>query len=134
MANAFETIDSNIESIYKFCFDNSNKHIHLTQQQLDRIPYLSALLQNKDDFSTIQNQNSEYVLKPPIDYTSFMLILHSITSEQPYLLFNELHEDENILDVLKLLNYLGVNLFPTPFFKGENLVSSDPMDNINELL
>ncbi|CAF4000131.1 unnamed protein product, partial [Rotaria sordida] len=84
MANAFETIDSNIESIYKFCFDNSNKHIHLTQQQLDRIPYLSTLLQNKDDFSTIQNQDSEYILKPPIDYTSFMLILHSITSEQPY--------------------------------------------------
>ncbi|CAF1476532.1 unnamed protein product [Rotaria sordida] len=133
-SNAFETIDSNIEPIYKFCFDNSNKHIHLTQQQLDRIPYLSTFLQNKDDFSTIQNQDSEYILKPPIDYTSFMLILHSITSEQPYLLFNELHEDENILDVLKLFNYLGVNLFPTPFFKGENLVSSDPMDNINELL
>ncbi|CAF4657973.1 unnamed protein product, partial [Rotaria sp. Silwood2] len=78
MTNAFETIDLNLEPIYKFRFDNSEKHVHLTQQQLDLIPYLSATVTNKDDFSSIQNQHGEHILKPPIYYTSFMAILHSI--------------------------------------------------------
>ncbi|CAF2751745.1 unnamed protein product [Rotaria sp. Silwood2] len=114
MASVFETIHSNIEPTYRFRFDNSDKHVHLTQQQLDRIPYLSSLVANKNDFSSIQNQIGEYILKPPINYTSFMIILNSLTSEQPYKLFNELPEDENILETLQLLHYLDVNSFPTP--------------------
>ncbi|CAF4853543.1 unnamed protein product, partial [Rotaria sp. Silwood1] len=86
--------------IYKFRFDNSDEHVHLTLQQIDRIAYLSALIANKNDFSSIPNQNGEYILKPPINYTSFMAILHSVTSEQPYILFHELPEDENILELL----------------------------------
>ncbi|CAF4974932.1 unnamed protein product [Rotaria sp. Silwood1] len=100
--------------IYKFRFDNSDEHVYLTQQQIDRIPYLSALVANKNDFSSIPNQNGEYILKPPINYTSFMVILHSVTSEQPYILFHELSEDENILEILQLIYYLHMNSFPTP--------------------
>ncbi|CAF2891720.1 unnamed protein product [Rotaria sp. Silwood2] len=117
MTNVFETINSNIEPIYKFRFDKSDKHIRLTQQQLDRIPYLSALVANKNDFSSIQNQNGEYVLKLPINYTSFMVILHSVAFEQPYKIFNELPEDENILETFQLLHYLHVNSFPTPYLR-----------------
>ncbi|CAF3319114.1 unnamed protein product [Rotaria sp. Silwood2] len=114
MASVFETIHSNKEPTYRFRFDNSDKHVHLTQQQLDRIPYLSALVTNKNDFLLIQNHNNEYILKPPINYTSFMIILHSVTFEQPYILFNELPEDENILETFQLLHYLDMNSFPTP--------------------
>jgi hypothetical protein len=71
------------ETIYKFRFGTSNKLIQLIQSHLDRIPYLQALVAHKDDFSSIQNDQDEYVLSPPIHYNWFMPIFHAITTEQP---------------------------------------------------
>jgi hypothetical protein len=106
-------------------FGTSDKFIHLTQQQLDCIPYLAALVAHKDDMSSIQNENGEYVLNPPIHYNWFMPILHSITSKNPYTLFNELPEDNNILDTLQLFDYLSINSFPLPLLKDEILMRSN---------
>ena len=49
------------EMTFTFRFGSSDKLVHLTQQQLDLIPYLSALVTHKDDFSPVQNQSGEYV-------------------------------------------------------------------------
>ncbi|CAF1440735.1 unnamed protein product [Rotaria magnacalcarata] len=132
MVNAFDTIDSNIELIYKFRFDNSDKHVQLTQQQLDLIPYLSTLVANEDEHSSIENFIREYILKPPIYYSPFMAILHTITSDQPYNLFNKLDEDENILDILQLFNYLDVNSFPCPLIERKYLFQLYPTTTIIE--
>jgi len=43
-------------------------------------------------------------------------------------LFDELAEDENILDVLQLFDYLGINSFPLPLLKTEDLVLLNPID------
>ncbi|CAF4276387.1 unnamed protein product [Rotaria sp. Silwood2] len=110
MANTLETVDPTTELIYKFRFQQSGQSVHLTKKQLNFIPYLSTLVTNQNDVSNIQNQNDEYLLKSPIDYTSFMVILRLVTSDQPYILFNELHEDENVLNILKLFNDLGSSI------------------------
>ncbi|CAF1524015.1 unnamed protein product, partial [Rotaria sp. Silwood1] len=93
MNESSETGEAHQEMIYPFRFGTSNKLIYLTQEQLDRIPYLSALVAHKNDFSSIENENGEYVLSSRIRYTWFTAILRSITTEQPSALFTELPED-----------------------------------------
>ncbi|CAF1198901.1 unnamed protein product, partial [Rotaria sordida] len=97
MSEVSDIINSNKIILYAFRFGTSDKLVHLTQQQLDRIPYLCALVAHKDDFLLNQNEYDEYVLHHPIEYTWFMPIFRSITSEHPYILFNEVPEDDNIL-------------------------------------
>ncbi|CAF1565093.1 unnamed protein product [Didymodactylos carnosus] len=123
--------DSNKTVFYGFRFGTSDKVVHLTQQQLNRIPYLFTLVTHKDDLSVSQNENGEYLLSHPIEYTWFMSIFRSITSEQPYTLFNEVAEDDNILDTLQLFDYLGIDLFPPPLLKHTSLVLSNPIKTDN---
>ena len=117
------------ETIYKFRFIDTDKRVRLTEKQLDRIPYLSALLSHKDHFLSIENENGEYVLNHPIRYRWFIPILRSITSEQPYILFNELPEDENILDTLQLFDYLGIKSFDPPLLKGHDSLLTNPSND-----
>jgi hypothetical protein len=101
MTEKIETTDTNTQIMYyTFRFGTSDKFVHLTQQQLDSIPYLTALVAHEDDISSIVNENGEYVLNPPIHYRQFMIIVRSITLDQPYILFTDTSEDENILDIL----------------------------------
>ncbi|CAF2115391.1 unnamed protein product [Rotaria magnacalcarata] len=125
MAEAFDIIDHNTTVSYTFRFGTSDKLIHLTQEQLDRFPYLTVLVAHKDDFLSILNENGEYVLSSPIRYTWFMAILHSLTSQNPCTLFNELPEGDNVLDTLQLFDYLCITSFPLPLLKHESLVRSN---------
>jgi hypothetical protein len=132
MTETCDIIEPNIKVLYTFRFGISDKVVHLTQEQLNRIPYLSTLLIHKDDFSSIKNSNGEYVLNPPIDYISFMIILCSLISKRSYVLFNELPEDENIMDTLQLFDYLGIKSFPLPFLNNESLVQTNPLNTESE--
>ena len=88
-----EICESKIETMIAFRLNDANERVcpkQQQQQQLDCIPYLAALIAYKDDFLSIENENGAYVLNPPICYTWFKSILHSIISEEPYVLFNEL--------------------------------------------
>lgn len=39
---------------------------------------------HKNHFLSIENENGEYVLNEPIKYSSFLFIIHSISSQNPY--------------------------------------------------
>ncbi|CAF1317428.1 unnamed protein product [Rotaria sordida] len=132
MSEVSDIINSNKTILYAFRFGTSDKLVHLTQQQLDRIPYLCALVAHKDDFLLNQNEYGEYVLHHPIEYTSFMPIFRSITSEHPYTLFNEVPEDDNILNTLKLFDYLCIDLFPLPLLKNTSLALSNRIKTDND--
>ncbi|CAF3555590.1 unnamed protein product [Rotaria socialis] len=118
--------------LYAFRFGTSDKLVHLTQEELNRIPYLSNIVTHKDDLLSPQNENGEYVLSHPIEYNWYMAIFHSIISRQPYTLFNELAEANNILDALQLFDYLGIDPFPLPLLKGRSLVLSNPVKVKND--
>jgi hypothetical protein len=124
--------EANNEVIYTFHFSASNQRLQLTQKQIDRIPYLSALVTHKDDFLSTQNSNGEYLLNPPIHYVWLMAILYSITSEQAYSLFNELPEDDDILCTLQLFDYVGVNSFDPPLLQETYLILSSPTNSNEE--
>ena len=109
---------------YAFRFSTSDQLLHLTQQQIDLIPYLSVLMAHKNDFASIENENGEYVLHEPMKYYSFVAILRSISSGNPYKLLDELPEDENVFDTLQLYDYLGLPSFPLPLLRFTNLVRS----------
>ena len=114
---------------YSFRLNSSDEVIHLTQEQIDLIPYLSRLMLHKDDFVSIANQNGEYDLNLPIEYHSLTAIVRSITSNNPYKLFDELPEDENVFNTLRLFDYLGLQPFPLPLLKEANSIRSKSIQN-----
>ena len=123
-------IESNAnENEYVFRFLPANQVIHLTRQQVDLIPYLSALIVHKNDFVSIENENGEYVLNPPLEYHSLRHILRSISSNNPYELFDQLPEDENVFIILQLFDYLSLQSFALPLLKDTNLIRSNPDQN-----
>ena len=68
-------------------------------RMVGKILSLSILLSHKDDFSSIENDNGEYILNPLIEYSSFTSILRSVRSNNPYKLFDQLlHEEINELN------------------------------------
>ncbi len=75
-------VEANKEITHAFRFDTSDKCLRLTQQQLDCIPYLSALVTHKDDFSSTENEDNEFVVDPSINYNWFMVIFDSIIANQ----------------------------------------------------
>jgi hypothetical protein len=129
MAEIFHIDDSNPVVTYAFRFSSSDQLVHFTQQQIDSIPYLSVLIAHKNDFLSIENENGEYVLNEPIEYSSFMSIIRSIPSQNPYKLFDELPEEENVFDTLQLFDYLGLSSFPLPLVRCTNLVRSKSVKN-----
>ncbi|UJR24246.1 hypothetical protein I4U23_027213 [Adineta vaga] len=112
-------MDLDKQIIFKFRFEISDKVVHLTKQELIRIPYLFAL---------VRHQN-EYLLHYPICYNWFMPILHSIKTGKPYDLFKKLSKHENILNVLELFDYLCINLFPSPLLSSSNIRLLNPLTN-----
>ncbi len=123
---------TNKEMTYPFRFGTTDKLLHLTQHQLDRIPYLSNLITHKDDFSSIQTENGEYVLSSRIRFNWFSVILRSITTEHPSVLFTELSQEANVLSMLKLYDYLCINPLAVPVLKDKHLVQSNSFNNGNE--
>ncbi|CAF1047442.1 unnamed protein product [Rotaria sordida] len=132
MTDTSQLVDPKQERIYTFHFRHSNKHVDLTDEELDHFPYLIALVEHKNDFLSVENENGEYVLSHSIEYPWFISILRSIKSEQPYTLFNDLSEDNNVLDTLQLFDYLCINPFPLPLLKYEELVRSNPTNIGND--
>jgi hypothetical protein len=135
MTETSRSNDKSKKATYTFRFSTSNKCLRLNQKQLDHIPYLSTLVAHDDDFISIRNENDEYVLDSSIHYNCIISILLSIRSKQPYTLFTELPEHDNMLVTLQLFDYLGVNPFPSPLLRGQQLVLlNSTNNNINEEL
>ncbi|CAF1184764.1 unnamed protein product [Adineta steineri] len=95
--------------MFKFGFDNCDKIVELSEEEIHRIPYLSSLISHKDDFLSIKNDKNEYILHHPICYNLLIPILNSINNENLYSLLNDLSINENIFDVLQLFDYVCLN-------------------------
>jgi len=132
MATVVSIDEKNAEILYPFRFVASNKVINLTQQQLDRIPYLSTLVARKDDFLSAQNENGEYVLGSQIRFSWFKVILNAIVTEKPSTLFSELSEKANVLDMLQLYDYLCIDALPVPLLKDIHIARTNPVDTKDE--
>ena len=109
---------------HTFLCGTSSKLLHLTGEELKRIPYLASLVEHDDDSSSIRNEKGEYVLNPPIPHSWLTTIQRSITSEQPSLLFSQLPPTKDVLGVLRLYDQLGINPIPDPLLKDTHLVLS----------
>lgn len=131
MSEICDPINSNLSVQYALRFSSSDEVLHLNQEQIDLIPYLSALISHKDDFLSIENEKGEYILNPPIEYHSLTSILRSIASNNPYKLFDELPEDENVFHTLQLFDYLALQPFPLPFLKNTDLIRSKSVYHID---
>jgi hypothetical protein len=131
MAASCDIDDTNEETKYTFRFGNTNKVIHLTEEQLNCIPYLSLLVTHNNDFSSIQNEDGEYVLDSRIRYNWFMPIFQSAMTGHPSALFTELPREAYVWGMLQLYDYLCVNPIPVPLLKDQNLVRTNS-DNIDE--
>ncbi len=69
--------------VYSFRFGESVKIVHLNQQQLHRIPYLSSPVLHNHSFTSAKNEHGEYVLNAPIRYNWFEVIVSYVTTEHP---------------------------------------------------
>lgn len=117
MTDVLRTNNVNNRIMYTFRFSASNELVRLNHEQLDLIPYLSALVEHKND---------EYLLNPPVLYKRFIPILRSINIEQPYHLVTKVPDDENVVETIQLFDYLGIHLFSPPPLKEKYLVLSNP--------
>jgi hypothetical protein len=131
MAASGEIDNTNEETIYTFRFGTTKKVIHLTGKQVNCIPYLSLLVTHNNDFSSIENEDGEYVLDSQIRYNWFTPIFQSATTGHPSALFTELPQDAYVWGMLQLYDYLCVNPIPVPLLKDQNLVRTN-FDNIDK--
>ena len=129
MVEVSHPMDLNPVATYEFRFASSDQLLHLTQQQIDLIPYLSVLMTHRNDFVSIENANGEYLLNEPMEYFSLVAILRSVSSRNPYRLLDELPVDEDVFNTVQLYDYLGLSSFPLPLLRYTNLVRSKSVKN-----
>ena len=122
MIAACETSGAYEETMYTFRFGTSNKIVQLTQKQLDHFPYLTSLVVHRNDFSSIENENGEYVLSSRIRYNWFMPIFQSIRTGHSSALFTELPQEAYVWGMLQLYDYLCLNPIPVPLLRDQHLV------------
>ena len=122
-------MDSNSLVTYGFRFSSSGQLVHLSQREIDLIPYLSVLVRHQNGFMSIENANGEYVLNEPMQYSPLVSILRSIGSQNPYRLLDELPEDENVFEMIQLYDYVGLPSFPLPLLRYPNLIRSKSVKN-----
>lgn len=132
MTEDFDVNESSEEISYAFRFNDSDEVLYLTQAQVNQIPYLCRLVEHKDDFASMQNENGEFVLNDTFEYLSFEPIVNVATSRQLYNFFNDLPEKCNICNTLQLMDFLCIDPFPLPVLRDSCLTLSNPMKANND--
>ncbi|CAF1589127.1 unnamed protein product [Rotaria magnacalcarata] len=119
MASTSLMFEANKKEVHVFRFEKSNQTVSLTEGQLQRIPYLAALVSNANNFSTKRNEQGEFILKYPFRYSYFMIILATVLNVRPSFLFSRLPRSGNLLFVLELYNFLSIHPLPVPILEKE---------------
>ena len=110
--------DSNLLEKAKTTFRfGSGQILTLDQNQIEKIPYLSAMISSADRFESACDEDGHYKLDPNIDYQHFFFVLRSLSFRSARGLFVRLSEEENVIPIVALLDFLGLLPQPAPTLK-----------------
>ena len=103
------------ESLSKTTFRfSSGQILTLTESQIGRIPYLSALVSSADDFESLRDDDGYLKLDQNIKYEDFILVIKSFPFHSIRQLFTDLSKETNIIPIIALCDFLGLHTRPNP--------------------
>ena len=102
--------------MHTFRFADPSQVISLSQEQLERIPYLFEMVSSTDPVSSNRNERGEWLLDCRIRYAGFTAILASVTARRSSFLFTKLPQRCDVFCMLKLRKFLRIDPLPVSSF------------------
>ena len=92
----------------------SGQVLTLDDHQITTIPYLAAMVSSADRFDSARDEHGYYKLDPNINHQHFSLILKSLPLHSVRKVFTCLPEEENVIPIVALLDFLGLLPYSSP--------------------
>ncbi|UJR26973.1 hypothetical protein I4U23_008280 [Adineta vaga] len=99
------------EKTFRF---GSGEILTLTEEQIEKIPYVATLVSAADNFVSLYDNDGYYKLDPLIQFKYFPAILESFTFDSIRQLFTHLSKENDIISVIDHLDFLGMIFHPDP--------------------
>ena len=93
----------------------------LNDDQIERIPYLSAMVSAASGLSSIRNEQGQYILDPRIEPPHFAFVLESLSFHSIRQMFTHLSTRIDAVAIIALLDFLGLAPQDDPTFGDINL-------------
>jgi hypothetical protein len=115
-----DDIGESITTTKTFCFA-SGEILARDEDQIEKIPYLAAIVSSGDLLESSRDENGPYKLDRGIKYKHFSFALESLTFHSAQQLFTRLPEQNDIIPIIGLLNFLGIGPQSDPSLKEVDL-------------
>jgi hypothetical protein len=116
-----DDIGESITKTKTFCFA-SGEILTLDENQIEKIPYLTAIVSSGDHLESSRDENGHYKLDRGIKYKHFSFALESLTFHSVRQQLTRLPEQSDIIPIIALLDFLGIGPQPDPSLKEVDLV------------
>ncbi|CAF1544301.1 unnamed protein product [Rotaria sp. Silwood1] len=108
---------SSTTKLFRF---SSGQCLTLNEYQIEKIPYLTALVSAGINFDSIKVNEEYYLLDSQIDYEHFLYVLDSISFQTVREIFIHLPKNYNILAIIALLDFLAIEFEKDPTLEEVN--------------
>jgi hypothetical protein len=92
----------------------SGQVLGLDEDQIAKIPYLTAMVSSADRFESARDEDGHYKLDPHINYQHFSFVLKSLSFHSVRQLFTRLPKQTDVIPIIALLDFLGLGPQPDP--------------------
>ena len=92
----------------------SGQILTLDEDQIEKIPYLAAIVSSGNSFESLRDEDGHYKLDPHIEYKHFSFVLESLSFHSVRQLFTRVPEHNDIIPIIALLDFLGIGPQPDP--------------------
>jgi hypothetical protein len=110
------SIDESMTTARTFRFA-SGQILTLDEDQIEKIPYLIALVSSADHFESARDEDGYYKLDRYIEYKYFSFVLESLSFHSVRQLFIRLPKKHDVIPIIALLDFLGLVSQPDPTLK-----------------
>ncbi|CAF3519565.1 unnamed protein product [Rotaria sp. Silwood1] len=100
---------------------SSGQLLTLNEYQIEKIPYLTALVSAGPSFDSIKVNQGYYLLDSHIDYEDFLFVLDSISFYSIRQIFTDLPKNYNILAIIALMDFLAIGPERNPTLEEVNM-------------
>jgi hypothetical protein len=89
----------------------------LDDDQIEKIPYLAALVSSAEKFESTRDEHGFYKLDPSIQSKHFTFVLNSLSFQSVRQIFPHLPKQNDIIPIIALFDFLGIAPQPDPTFE-----------------
>jgi hypothetical protein len=118
----------------------SGQLLILDDHQVEKIPYLAAIVSSADNFESVCDEHGHFKLDPYIEFKYFPFVIKSLSFRLVRQIFTHLPKEDDIIEIIALFDFLGIGLQSDPtldevdstFFS--NLVYSPLLDTYLQII